>query len=255
MAEGKKSFVLYSDIIHMVRKMPVEKQGELFMLILSFVNDENPQTDDLLLQIAFEPIKVNLKRDLKQWEVFSKNKSESGFIGNIKRWHEDVYNDFVNEKITIDEAKEIVKNRKSSVSDKTDSSQSKPIAEIASNVSVSANVNANVNVTNPINNIKDRKLKFADSISVFLDEYGKDLLNNFYEYWTEHGVNDKKMRFEKQKSFDISLRLKRWLKNSEIFKEKSSAKKESTEPKVGRMTQSDAQQSLMNAIGVKIPGT
>lgn len=153
MAEGKKSFVLYSDIIHMVRKMPVEKQGELFMLILSFVNDENPQTDDLLLQIAFEPIKVNLKRDLKQWEVFSKNKSESGFIGNIKRWHEDVYNDFVNEKITIDEAKEIVKNRKSSVSDETDSNQSQSVASVASNVSVSANVNANVNanVTNPLN--------------------------------------------------------------------------------------------------------
>ena len=40
------------------------------------------------------------------------------------------------------------------------------------------------------------------------------MIKDFYEYWTEHSINDKKMRFEKQTSFDISRRLKTWLRNS-----------------------------------------
>jgi len=38
------------------------------------------------------------------------------------------------------------------------------------------------------------------------------MLNEFAEYWTEAGPRDKKMRFEKQTSFDINRRLKTWNK-------------------------------------------
>ena len=41
MAENKKSFVLYTDLIHTVSKMPNDKAGELFKHILMYVNDEN----------------------------------------------------------------------------------------------------------------------------------------------------------------------------------------------------------------------
>ena len=40
------------------------------------------------------------------------------------------------------------------------------------------------------------------------------MINEFYLYWTEHGEKDKKMRFEKQTSFDINLRLINWNKRS-----------------------------------------
>jgi len=82
--EGKKSFVLYSDIIHTVKKLPNNKAGELFKLILSYVNDENPTTKDLAVDLVFEPIKQQLKRDLKQWEEIRSERSESGRIGGIK---------------------------------------------------------------------------------------------------------------------------------------------------------------------------
>ena len=59
-------------------------------------------------------------------------------------------------------------------------------------------------------NIEERKLKFADALKPFLDEYGRDMLNDFYFYWTEHGENDKKLRFEKEKTFGISQRLRTW---------------------------------------------
>lgn len=68
----------------------------------------------------------------------------------------------------------------------------------------------NNKVLNIKNNIEERKLKFADSLKPFLDEYGRDMLNDFYFYWTEHGENDKKLRFEKEKTFGISQRLRTW---------------------------------------------
>jgi hypothetical protein len=78
MAEDKKSFVLYADLIHTVSKMPSDKAGELFKHILSYVNDEDPVTEDLIIQLTFEPIKQQLKRDLVKYEKKKTQWSEAG---------------------------------------------------------------------------------------------------------------------------------------------------------------------------------
>ena len=84
MAKDKKSFLLYADIKATVDKLPMEKRGELFSMILDYVNDENPTTNDLLIEIAFEPIKQQLKRDLREWETKREKRSESGRLGGLK---------------------------------------------------------------------------------------------------------------------------------------------------------------------------
>ena len=83
MAENKKSFLLYCDLIHTVKKMPNDKVGELFMHILEYVNDLEPKTDDLIIQLTFEPIRQSLKRDLEKYErIRLKNKENAD-----KRWN------------------------------------------------------------------------------------------------------------------------------------------------------------------------
>lgn len=72
----------------------------------------------------------------------------------------------------------------------------------------------NKNVKNEKNDIKQRKAEFKKLLAKYKDVYVLDMIKDFYEYWTEHSINDKKMRFEKQTSFDISRRLKTWLRNS-----------------------------------------
>lgn len=81
MAEGKKSFLLYTDIIHTVKRLPKDKQAELFILILEYVNDLNPVVDDLILDIAFEPIKQSLKRNLVNWKNQCDVNSKNGKLG------------------------------------------------------------------------------------------------------------------------------------------------------------------------------
>lgn len=78
-------------------------------------------------------------------------------------------------------------------------------------------VNANEDVIKDINTISDRKEKFHELISEFVGKYDSALLLDFFEYWTEYGPQDRKMRFEKQTSFDVSKRLKRWLKNDKAY--------------------------------------
>lgn len=59
-------------------------------------------------------------------------------------------------------------------------------------------------------NIEERKTKFYSSLSLFVDEYPKQMLRDFFNYWSEHGENDKKLRFEKEKTFGIKQRLSTW---------------------------------------------
>jgi len=86
MAKDKKSFILYVDQKDLWNKLPDEIAGKLIKHIYSYVSDENPKSDDLIVEIAFEPIKQQLKRDLKLFEEKRVKRSEAGLAGANKRW-------------------------------------------------------------------------------------------------------------------------------------------------------------------------
>ena len=68
MAENKKSFILYCDQKGVWDKLDDAQAGRLIKHIIAYVNDENPVAPDFITELAFEPIKAVLKRDLKKWE-------------------------------------------------------------------------------------------------------------------------------------------------------------------------------------------
>ncbi len=86
MAKDKKSFILYVDQKDLWNKLPDELAGKLIKHIYSYVSDEHPTSDDLMIEIAFEPIKQQLKRDLKLFEDKRVKRSEAGMAGANKRW-------------------------------------------------------------------------------------------------------------------------------------------------------------------------
>lgn len=88
MAKDKKSFILYVDQKDLFNKLPDEIAGKLIKHIYSYVSDENPESEDLIVNIAFEPIKQQLKRDLKLFEEKRIKRSEAGLAGANKRWQE-----------------------------------------------------------------------------------------------------------------------------------------------------------------------
>jgi uncharacterized phage protein (TIGR02220 family) len=85
MATNKKSFLLYVDLIHTIEKLPDEYAGKLFKHLLEYVNDRDPVTDDIVVNIAFEPIKQSLKRDLVRWDETREKRSKAGKMSAEKR--------------------------------------------------------------------------------------------------------------------------------------------------------------------------
>lgn len=93
----KKSFVLYADLIKTVEKLSDETKGQLFMLILKFVNGEYCETDDVLLQVALEPIKQQIIRDTELWEEERLKRSLAGKKGMQSRWGDNNVIDVITE--------------------------------------------------------------------------------------------------------------------------------------------------------------
>ena len=89
--------------------------------------------------------------------------------------------------------------------------------------------NTSINTTS--NNISIRE-KFIDEVMIYEDKkvfiggkpfiLSKDVLEDFINYWTE---GKKKMRYQKQSTFEIKLRLLRWAKNQKTWNKPKSTSK------------------------------
>lgn len=78
MAENKKSFVLYADLIKSIEHLTYEEKGILLTHLLEYVNDMNPILTDRLILTAWKPIELQLKRDLKKFEEVKEKRSLAG---------------------------------------------------------------------------------------------------------------------------------------------------------------------------------
>jgi len=78
MAENKKSFVLYADLLRNIEHLTNEEKGMLFNHLLEYVNDLNPILEDRLLITAWKPIEAQLKRDLVKFKEVKDKRSKAG---------------------------------------------------------------------------------------------------------------------------------------------------------------------------------
>lgn len=77
MAEDKKSFILYCDQREQFDQLTNEEAGKLIKHLFSYVNDEDPKAE-FVTNLAFTPIKQQLKRDLIKYEGKKKQWSDAG---------------------------------------------------------------------------------------------------------------------------------------------------------------------------------
>ena len=89
-----------------------------------------------------------------------------------------------------------------------------------------------------VNEIKEKesKVSFSEMLSPYALELNSEY-DNFYSYWTEKNSKGKE-RWESEKFFDISRRIKTWLSRSSDFNKS----KQNSEPALGKMTKGLLQQ-------------
>lgn len=184
MAQGKKSFLLYCDQRGLFDKLPDEYAGRLIKHIFAYVNDENPETDDLVLTMAFEAIKTALKRDLQKYQEFVERQRVNGKSGG--------------------------RPKKPNESQKTQAFSEKP--KKADNDSVSDNENENVKKKNTFPSIEDVK-------DFFLEKgYSQDTAVKAFEYYSINEWKDgngKPVKNWKQKMIAV------WFKPENLTKKSS----------------------------------
>lgn len=65
-----------------------------------------------------------------------------------------------------------------------------------------------------VKSIEDQKADLVKQMEPFHEKYPRPMMLDFYYYWAEHGPKDKKIRKEKEKSFDVERRLRTWYEKS-----------------------------------------
>ena len=159
MANGKKSFLLYVDIIHSVNILNNEEAGQLFKHILDYVNDKNPILEDRLLQATFEPIRQSLKRDLEKYDrrlEVARNNGEKGG-----------------------------RPRKTEITKKTSSVKNKPRKADSVSVSVSDSVSVNDSVSDSVINLPFNSKRFSNAWSLWKEYKKKDFRFSFKSSMSE----------------------------------------------------------------------
>jgi len=113
----------------------------------------------------------------------------------VSRWISDLNKlGFINIEVERNEKKQVIK-RRIGIIQKDD----RAIYKMSKENTTSINNTSNINIS---------KEKFISEVMSF--DYPKDMLEDFINYWTE---GKKKMRYQKQNTFEIKLRLLRWAKN------------------------------------------
>jgi hypothetical protein len=190
MADNKKSFVLYTDLIHTVEKLSSEDAGDLLKHILRYVNDKNPEPPTHMIDLVFEPIKQSLKRDLKRYEARAERSKANGAKGGRPK-------------------KNPEEPKKPSGLIDNPTEPRKPDSVIVSD-SDSVNVIVKKTIEERAEIFKKKILSHSKAFHMPFES-----IKEFFSYWTESNEGAKKMRFElaKNQPFAITRRLATWKKN------------------------------------------
>jgi hypothetical protein len=78
--------------------------------------------------------------------------------------------------------------------------------------------------------LQKRREKFKKSLEPFLKNYSRTMLNAFYSYWTEPNKSYSKLKWEMQKTWDLSRRLSSWANREPVAKKSGQAET----PKTGK---------------------
>ena len=68
-----------------------------------------------------------------------------------------------------------------------------------------------------ITDLEKRKKSFYDSLVPYVDTYGKAMVKQFYDYWTEPNKSGTKFKMELEDTWSLQRRLTTWEDNNHKF--------------------------------------
>lgn len=187
---------------------------EVYDAIMTKVFDDIEPEVSPMAKMALRFILPVIGRDHDKYNDVREKRKAAGIKGNEKRW-----------------------GKSQSIANATDaiceSQMSRSIANVADNVNVNVNDNGSLinrdnknnkktpkgvkkekevaaSAATPEDELKKRAEVLYNTLVPYVSMYGKDMIRQFYDYWTEPNKSRTKMRYELERTWDTKRRLNTW---------------------------------------------
>ena len=194
-----RNFIMHQNIIRMSSHLNDEDLGRLVRYF--FLYAESGQMPDeeqnLTIAVIFNEWRIHFEYDKKQYEAVSQKRREAG----RKRWNK-----------AQDSAQVVHVSTTTPTPPKSDKTiATTPMADEDIATPSSPAVKAKKKAKgSPSRDLATRRTDFYQSILPYADQYDREMLNDFFQYWTELDKRRQRMRFEMQKTWETGKRLSLW---------------------------------------------
>ena len=190
----KATCVFFSDWFSVAQEIKDEaRRCKLYDAILRFALDgtETPTLPNELA-LLFVSIKLQVIRTNEQYAAVCAKRSEAGKMGGAPKGNTNACKNKQNNQM---------------------------VEQTTKTTKTTLNKNENKKIDNAAHaaTIEQRKQAFYESLLPYRSQYDASLLEKFFEYWTEQGRTNKKLRFELERTFEVGKRLARWASNDNNF--------------------------------------
>ena len=217
----RESFLFYRDWWESLRDNDAIRY-EVYDAIMAKVFDNIEPEVSSMANMALKFIFPVIGRDNDKYNDVREKRKAAGIKGNEKRWGKS----------------QTIANVANTTSATPESQMSQTIANVA-NIAVNDNVNVNVNdnvnknkketpkgvkrekevaasAATPEEELKKRADVLYKTLVPYVSMYGKDMIRQFYDYWTEPNKSRTKMRYELERTWDTKRRLNTWASRENI---------------------------------------
>ena len=206
---GKGSFVFYESWLNVISDLPEDVQLEVYQATAEYAIRGNLTELKPMAKVAFAFIKQDIDRDAEKYMSIVERNRKNGQLG--------------------------AKYGKLGGRPKKEKPPKTPHG-VLKTPKTPDNDNDNDNVSTIVDNKKENKIKekgdeLKKSIEPYLQKYGREMCNKFFLYWSEPNKSKTKLRFEFEKTWDVSRRLALWSSRSNSFKKEHSGAAKVSETK------------------------
>ena len=190
---------------------------EVYDAIMTKVFDDIEPEVSPMAKMALRFILPVIGRDHDKYNDVREKRKAAGIKGNEKRWGKS----------------QSIANVANATDAICESQMSRSIANVADNVNVNVNDNGSLinrdnknnkktpkgvkkekevaaSAATPEDELKKRAEVLYNTLVPYVSMYGKDMIRQFYDYWTEPNKSRTKMRYELERTWDTKRRLNTW---------------------------------------------
>ena len=208
-----KTFLLYAEAAPQIDLLSNEEAGQLFKALFHYVADGTELvTDNRVLAMTFAVFKAQIDRGATKYEEICQKRKEAA----NRKW--EIYR-------STNESKSMQMDANGCTCIQVDANDTregnnKPNPK-PNPQNKKESTKKKVDAAHAAALLEGRKEDFYNSLVPFVTQYGKEMVRAFFDYWSEPNKSNSKMRFELERTWDLSRRLSTWASRDNQFNHRS----------------------------------